>query len=232
MSGLPGYYVSDPLAIVTLPVAPNWSAAVPKGPIAEQDVASETAAGQLWAKKLYSLREYDMPFTIIGDTDLAVYKALHELVGGQATPFRYVFDVTESPANVVLVRKEPDFAYTSHRVPAMSGGGVKKVYEYVMRLQLELVRMNMPLKLDGISYPNDTRALYDALPDATLITDEDETVELEYAAFSGGILLSGTPVQVFYGHGWIEGQIETLRNADITPYLVPGTADYYDWYYV
>lgn len=228
-----GYYVSDPDAVFTFPKIERWES--DDVAIAEDDVVIETPTGQIWADKLYSRREWELIFNVRHGTDedqgLEFFRALHRRVGGQVVPFYFVADIDDDESAVWKVRKEQNFE-PKQIEPEIINGEYFQRFEYRLKLRMSPDRMNLfPLLVDDVSFPEQTAALETALASATTITDSTTLIDLTpRTTFLGGTLLNGTPLNVLRGRGWIPGQIQALQDAMITPYLIEGSADWFDFY--
>jgi hypothetical protein len=227
--GAPGFYLSDPLDIAEFPIAPLYGG---ETSIIESDIIKRALGGQEWVQRKYARREWMLTFRCTR-TQLQFFRDLHETLGGQETPFYWIPDIDdfESADDAFLVTKEQDFDPVELEQMTTGDSGEEEVFDYTMKLSLELRRMNMsPLIVDGVPYPRQTGGLAAALAAASTITDGTATYSFTYSTFLSGILLSGTPLNVMFGRGWIGGQIQALKNATITPFLIPGSADWYDFY--
>lgn len=244
--GRPGYYDpnSSPLTLTPFPLSPRWGSNDQM--VTVEDVYGETASGQPWDRKLFARRHWSLLFRTADDEHITFFRNLHEAVGGQEQPFIFVEDVNASPFVTHLVRKEPDFAPQSQKTLKKQG---VQIYDYTLQLTLELKRMKLVLVLGGFifggniiggtRYDDISQALLDALnvSPAPMVTGIDEfgniySLPVIYLVLSGEVfaLPGGTPLSALFGRGWVAGQMDTLRNAGITPFLLPGSADFYEWY--
>jgi hypothetical protein len=228
-----GYYLTDPDDTITFPKIERWESE--DAFIDEVDVIVETTTGNIWADKLYARREWELIFYVEHGSDdtqgLEFFRTLHQTVQGQVIPFYFVADVDDPDSAVWKVRKEQNFEPRQIE-PKVEGDTVTTRFEYRLKLRMSPDRMNLfPLIVDSVSYPEQTDALETALASATTITDSTTLIDLTpRTTFLGGTLLNGTPLNVLRGRGWIPGQIQALKDAEITPYLTEGSADWFEFY--
>lgn len=132
--GRPGYYITDPNSIVEFPVAPRPDAVFDDRE--GIDIHLQAERGKLFNYKQGEFGKYAIPFRV-NDTDLAVFRTLHDAVDGRTTPFFYVPDVDASPLNAVEVRKERDFK----KRPVMfrwENGTRVRYWDYTLELTEEI----------------------------------------------------------------------------------------------
>lgn len=222
-----GYYSpDDPNTLIPFPTGRRYGGA---NTIVEDDASETTPSGQQWVEKRFARREWAYPFLLL-DTDLEFFRDLHEATDGQVTPFEFVEDVNASPLVPYLVRKEQNFEPVPLGFSVQVDGVIYLVYNYTLKLSLELRRMKLALLVDGVLFTRMNAALGDALAVATTITDSTLTYTFTKTSFLGGYLLNGTPLNVIFGRGWIAGQITALKTALITPFLIERTADWFEFY--
>src|SRR6266571_4832453 len=131
--GLPGYYITDPSALVAFPVSFGFDSL--KGH-EEGDLAFETERGKRWVYKQFTRRTLKLQFRLT-DSQLAIFETLHQAVQGQAIPFYFVPDVNASPLDALYVRKEQNF--TPARATGMEQDGtVGRFWEYLLELSAEV----------------------------------------------------------------------------------------------
>lgn len=130
------YYITDISGIEEFPVYEEWvSDAFPSR--RETDIALEAERGKKFVYKQGSRRVWKPYFKAITEAELAFFETLHVAVGGQETPFYFVFDVDASPGDSVLVRKEAHF----EPVCVFAGlvdGAFTRLYDYTLILTEEI----------------------------------------------------------------------------------------------
>ncbi len=140
--GYPGYYLahSSPIEIVTFPVAerPGSSLRGKLGPFAKEhtDLSFETEEGVLWIYPQIRRRVWDLTFRV-DEYDLAIFETLHLAADGQRIAFYFVPDVTNSPIESYLVRKEKDFQPQAIDTPTYISGVNVQIYDYHLIMREE-----------------------------------------------------------------------------------------------
>jgi hypothetical protein len=129
----PGYYLTDPDALVVLPVAERYGSLIG---IEENDIAFETERGVRYVYKQFKRKVRRMTFRMT-EAQLAAFETLHNAVEGQLTPFYFVPD-TDNAAVVLYVRKEPSFLPKELDEPAVVDGVVTTMYDYTLELTAEV----------------------------------------------------------------------------------------------
>lgn len=128
--GLPGYYISNPMALVVLPVAERYGAAIGEQ---REDLLMETERGKRYVYNQFKRTIRTMTFRVT-ESQLVAFRTLHEAVNGQATPFYWVVDTDDSASGVLYVRKEKDFRPTELDQPTAANGIQVPMYDYVLSL--------------------------------------------------------------------------------------------------
>lgn len=90
---------------IDLPVGPRFDLMLGQEEI---NLDLETDAGVEWIYRLFTRDRWELPFKITMD-QLADFRALHDAVDGQLTPFYFTLDRTAEPIVYIYGRKEPGF---------------------------------------------------------------------------------------------------------------------------
>jgi len=114
---------------IPLPVGPRFGL-LP----GEEEVNLEltTERGVRWLRRQFLRDKWTIPFRFTEDMK-PEFKALHDAVDGQLTPFYFTLDYTNSPVDSIYVRKEAGFMPQMMTTPADV-----PVYEYNLILTGEI----------------------------------------------------------------------------------------------
>lgn len=125
-----GYYIADGDPVTEFPVTER-----PDGEpdsIEESDVDFEAQSGRTYVDKQFSRGVMTLNFWLT-EAQKEFFRELHVAVGGREIPFYFVLDVSASPQQILLVRKEKDFRPRRLRIAKV--GGVRTTWwEYTLTL--------------------------------------------------------------------------------------------------
>lgn len=130
-----GYYVNDGDPVIPYPVAEEWPSDA--GMVAEDDIEFRAQAGNIEVQKNWTTRVWELNFRITQE-ERDFFETLHRAVDGRKRPFYFVLDVTGSPLEVVLVRKEREFRPRSLGAVEIEDGSYVRFYEYKQILTEEV----------------------------------------------------------------------------------------------
>jgi hypothetical protein len=131
--GRPGYYITDVGDKQEFPIAERYGSD-PIG-IEEGDLELTTERGRRYIYKQFTRQTRRLVFR--GTTaQLQFFKDLHQLLGGQETPFYFLPD-NDDEATVLFVRKEKDFKPKELDQAAADSDGDTAVYDYELILTEE-----------------------------------------------------------------------------------------------
>jgi hypothetical protein len=123
-------YSLDGETWVDLPVGPRFDD--PQMGLDEVDIEFRTDGGVYWVNREYVLDHWEFTFRVTL-SQLANFRALHDLVDGPTTPFYFTLDRTESPIVSIFARKEKGFVYRG-----TGGPRNPPVFEYRLILMGEI----------------------------------------------------------------------------------------------
>ena len=118
-----------------LPVGPRFDAMLG---VEEQNIDLETDAGVLWLYRLFERDRLELTFKFTL-TQMAEFRALHDAVQGQLTPFYLTLDVNADPIVSIYCRKEAGF------LPQGTGEQVMPpVFTYRLIVRQEIPTLTSP----------------------------------------------------------------------------------------
>lgn len=93
---------------IALPVGPRFED--PQMGLDEVNIKFRTDGGVLWVNREYVLDHWEFTFRLTL-SQVAAFRAMHDLVDGETTPFYFTLDSTESPVVAFYGTKEAGFVY-------------------------------------------------------------------------------------------------------------------------
>lgn len=114
--------------LVTLPLG-RWGREIE---IERVNTVHETEKGRHWVFPQIERAKRRMTFRV-QPSDLGIFATLDAAVGGQRDPFLFVIDVTDSPFDMLFVRKDAGFVEGAEQ-PVFVGGQIVRLVDYVLTI--------------------------------------------------------------------------------------------------
>lgn len=114
---------------IPLPVGPRFG--LTPG-VEEVNLVLTTERGVRWKRRQFDRDKWTIPFRFT-EVQKADFRALHDAVDGELTPFYFTLDYTLSPIEAIYVTKEPGFLPVMLQQPADL-----PVYDYQLILTGEI----------------------------------------------------------------------------------------------
>jgi hypothetical protein len=130
-----GYFLELGDEIIPYPVDEEWISDVDM--VTEDDVEMRAQAGDIYVFKNWSAGESRLKFRCTQE-ERDFFQELHEAVGGRERAFYFVPNVSASPMEYYLVRKEKEFRPRCVSVVQLPDGSFVRFYEYEQILTREV----------------------------------------------------------------------------------------------